>query len=69
MLLETTLQELKTKSHKQHSKEALSEAVDHYLSCKKEIIFAALQTARNNLKKDCSKEIVKQIDEALEEEK
>lgn len=65
VLLEETLRELKEKSHKQYSKDALTVAVDHYLGCNLDEMRAALQAARNNLQKDCSKEIIKQIDEAL----
>ena len=65
VLLEETLKELKRKSNKQYSKDALTVAVEHYLDCKEDIIRAALQVAKANLQKDCSKEIIKQIDEAL----
>ena len=65
VLLEETLKELKRKSNKLYSKDALTVAVEHYLVCKENIIRAALQAAKANLQKGCSKEIIKQIDEAL----
>ena len=65
VLLEDTLNELKRKSNKVYSKDALTVAVDHYLDCKEPILRAALQAARNNLQKGCSQEIIKQIDTAL----
>ena len=66
-MLEETLRELKEKSHKQYSKDALTVAVDHYLRCNLDEVREALQAARNNLQKGCSQEIIKQIDKALEE--
>ena len=67
VLLKETLDELKEKSHKQYSKDALTVAVDHFLDCKQDIMREALKAARGNLQKGCSKEIIKQIDKALEE--
>ena len=66
VLLEETLKELKRKSNKQYSKDALTVAVDHFLDCKQDIMRAALQAARGNLQRGCSREIIKQIDKALE---
>ena len=68
VLLEETLKELKRKSNKLYSKEALAVAVDHYLGCNIDDMRKALQAARDNLQKGCSKEIIKQIDNALEKE-
>lgn len=65
VLLEETLAELKEKSHKQYSKDALTVAVEHFLECNEVILRAALLVARVNLKEGCSKETIKQIDNAL----
>lgn len=67
VLLEEHINLLKQKSGKQTTKDAVAEAVEHYLLCNAKEIRQVLQAARNNLRKDCSQVIVKQIDEALEE--
>lgn len=67
ILLEETLAELKKKSHKQCTKDALTAAVEHFLECNEGILRAALLAARDNLKEGCSKETIKQIDNALGE--
>ena len=69
VLLKETLDELKRKSNKQNTKDALTVAVDHFLDCNLDEMRKALQAAKDNLQKGCSKEIIKQIDKALEEEK
>jgi len=66
VLLEEELKALKNKTNRESTKDALSDAVEHILHCKQDILRAALQAAKENLQKNCSKEIVKQIDSALE---
>ena len=68
VLLEETLKELKRKSNKQYSKDALTVAVDHYLDCNRDEMRGALKAAREYIAgKAGSAEILKRIDNALEE--
>ena len=70
VLLEETLKELKRKSNKQYSKDALTVAVDHYLDCNLDEMRGALKAAREYIAgkagKAGSAEILKRIDNALE---
>ncbi len=66
VLLEETLNALKNKTNREFTKDALNDAVEHILHCKENVMREALKAARDNLQKGCSKEIMKQIDSALE---
>ena len=66
VLLEETLNQLKEKSNKQSTKDALTVAVDHYLDCNRDEMRETLKAAREYITgKVGSAEILKRIDNAL----
>lgn len=74
VLLEEHINLLKQKSGKQTTKDAVAEAVEHYLLCNAKEIRQALQAARDYIavnmakNKAASTPILQQIDVALQQE-